>query len=78
MKTERTFIPSRVILIMTITVDEDTKKTTKGRKRTMAKKGGETLKFTRVASSPFATPPVLASSLEILCNGTGSSLFSKP
>lgn len=42
------------------------------------KKIGGTLKFTRVASSPFAIPPAPASSLEILCNGAGSSLFSKP
>lgn len=66
------------ILTMTIMADEDTEETT-GRKRTTAKKSWrETLKFTRVASSPLAIPSALARSLEILCNGAGSSLFSKP
>jgi len=42
---------------MTITVDEGTEKTTGQNRGQRRKKVGETLKFARVASSPFAIPP---------------------
>jgi len=51
------FLSLAHILTMTITVDEATEKTTGQNRGQRRKKVGETLKFARVASSPFAIPP---------------------